>query len=77
MKNDRTQYFDITIDQLTEQEAASELKELSQLISYHDIAYYEKDESEISDASYDLLRKRNDAIEAKFPHLILPDTGSM
>ena len=76
MKNDQTQYFDIPVYQLTEQQAASELKELSQLISYHDIAYYEKDESEISDASYDVLRKRNDAIEAKFPHLILPETPS-
>ncbi len=52
------------------------MKELSQLISYHDTVYYERDESEISDAAYDLLRKRNDAIEAKFPHLILPDTPS-
>jgi DNA ligase (NAD+) len=76
MNKDRTKFFDIPVDQLTEPEAASELKELSQLISYHDTVYYERDESEISDAAYDLLRKRNNAIEAKFPLLILPDTPS-
>jgi len=68
--------FRVTVDQLTEKQAASELTELAELISHHDRLYHEKDQPEISDADYDALRRRNDAIEARFPHLILPHSPS-
>lgn len=77
MKKNRTALFDIPAGQLTEEEASSELRELGELIAHHDRLYHEKDRPEITDADYDALRRRNDAIEAGFPHLILPDSPSL
>jgi len=76
MKNNRTALFNVPAGQLTEEQAFSELKELAEIIAHHDRQYYEKDQPEIADAEYDALRRRNDAIEARFPHLILPDSPS-
>jgi DNA ligase (NAD+) len=75
-EHDRTSFFDRPPDILSEQEAASELAELAELIAYHDRLYYQKDQPEITDAEYDALRQRNNAIEALFPELILPDSPS-
>src|SRR4051794_1225862 len=58
------------IDSLTEAEAAAELARLAQEIAHHDVAYHTHDAPEISDADYDALRRRNSAIEARFPALI-------
>ncbi|MHB1025427.1 MAG: NAD-dependent DNA ligase LigA [Desulfobacteria bacterium] len=52
------------------------MSELAERIAHHDRLYYEKDQPEITDAEYDALRRRNAAIEACFPHLILPDGPS-
>jgi DNA ligase (NAD+) len=76
MKRNRTQLFDKLAVELTEDEAVSELKDLAELIAYHDRLYYEKDQSEIDDAEYDALRQRNRDIEAQFPHLIRQDSPS-
>ena len=76
MKKNRTTRFNVPVDQLTEEQAASELRELAERIAFHDRLYYGKDQPEITDAEYDALRRRNDAIEARFPHLILPDGPS-
>ena len=76
MKKNRTTRFDVPADQLTEEQASSELSELAETISRHDRLYYGKDQPEITDAEYDALRRRNSAIEALFPHLILPDGPS-
>lgn len=76
MKNNRTTIFDVPVDQLTETQAASELAELAELILHHDQLYYERNQPEITDADYDALRHRNDAIERRFPHLILPNSPS-
>ena len=63
-------------DDLTEPEAAAELERLARAIAHHDRAYYQHDAPEITDAEYDALRRRNAAIEARFPALIRPDSPS-
>jgi DNA ligase (NAD+) len=76
MARERTPLFDIPASELSEQEAASELAELAFLLAHHDALYHAEDAPEISDAQYDALRLRNNAIEARFPGLIRSDSPS-
>ena len=64
------------VEALTEPEAAAELAALAAEIARHDRAYHEFDAPEITDADYDALRRRNAAIEARFPALVRPDSPS-
>jgi len=59
---------------LDEAEAAAELARLAGEIAQHDSLYYQKDAPEVSDAAYDALRTRNEAIEARFPQLVRDDS---
>ncbi|MEL0107145.1 MAG: NAD-dependent DNA ligase LigA [Rhodospirillaceae bacterium] len=68
---------DIDVEALTAIEAAAELASLAQEMIEHDQAYYQDDAPVISDADYDALRKRNEAIEARFPDLVRPDSPSL
>ena len=63
-------------DELTQAQAKTELKRLAQEIAAHDERYYQNDAPTISDADYDALRRRNAAIEARFPALVLADLPS-
>jgi DNA ligase (NAD+) len=67
---------DKAVDKLTEKEAAAELARLASEIARHDKLYYAKDAPELTDAEYDKLRKRNAAIEARFPNLVREDSPS-
>lgn len=67
----------ISVDHLTEQEAAQELARLAALIAHHDRLYYLEDQPEVSDAEYDDLRIRNAEIEKRFPELIREDSPSL
>ena len=64
----------IPVDDLTETQAKDELARLAAEIAVHDRRYYQDDAPTVSDAAYDALRQRNNAIEARFSELIRSDS---
>ncbi|MGD0430967.1 MAG: NAD-dependent DNA ligase LigA [Acetobacteraceae bacterium] len=64
------------VEDLTEAEVEAELERLAAEIAHHDRAYHERDAPEIADADYDALRRRNTAIEERFPDLVRADSPS-
>ncbi|MCB8837886.1 NAD-dependent DNA ligase LigA [Aurantimonas sp. VKM B-3413] len=65
------------VEDLSEAEAADELARLAAEIAAHDRRYHEQDAPTISDADYDALRRRNSAIERRFPSLVREDSPSV
>ena len=65
------------VEDLSESEAAAELERLAAEIAEHDRRYHTEDAPTISDAEYDALRRRNDAIEDRFPHLVREDSPAL
>jgi len=61
---------------LTAAQAEQELARLAQLLAAANTAYHGADQPEISDAEYDALKRRNQAIEARFPELKRADSPS-
>src|ERR1700716_2932315 len=64
------------VETLTKAQAKVELKRLALEIESHDKHYYQEDAPKISDAEYDALRKRFNAIEARFPEFVTSDSPS-
>ncbi len=64
VKTDKT-----PVDLLTAKQAKAEHARLAEEISQHDKRYYQQDRPTVSDAEYDDLRKRYNAIEVGFPDL--------
>jgi DNA ligase (NAD+) len=67
---------DRPVEDLTEAEARAELAALAEAIRKANKAYHGADAPEISDADFDALRRRNAAIEARFPGLKRADSPS-
>src|SRR6478672_11342357 len=66
----------LTVEDMTPRQAEREHTRLEVEIKAHDERYYQKDAPTVSDAEYDALRQRYDAIEARFPDLRTLDSLS-
>jgi hypothetical protein len=64
------------VDKLTKAEAKAALADLAGQIAHHSQLYHQKDAPEVSDAAYDALVQRNQAIEARFPSCAAPTARS-
>ncbi|MBK5923563.1 DNA ligase (NAD(+)) LigA [Rhodovulum sulfidophilum] len=64
------------VEALSESEARAELARLAEAVAKADAAYHQEDAPTLSDAAYDALKRRNAAIEARFPALKRPDSPS-
>jgi len=64
------------VEALTVVEAEGELRRLADAIAVADRQYHVEDAPVLTDAEYDVLRRRNAAIEARFPDLKLEDSPS-
>ncbi|AVO39854.1 NAD-dependent DNA ligase LigA [Pukyongiella litopenaei] len=64
------------IEDLTEAQAREELARLADELGRANTAYHRDDAPEITDADYDALKRRNAAIEARFPALKRADSPS-
>jgi DNA ligase (NAD+) len=62
------------LDDLTAAEAKKELARLAREIEHHRKLYYQKDAPEVSDAAFDALVQRNEALERRFPELKRADS---
>ena len=65
------------VESLSEPEAAAELALLADQLAGHDNRYYQDDAPTVSDAQYDALKQRNNALEARFPHLVRENSPSL
>ena len=64
----------VVVGELTKSEARIELARLAMEIAFHDQKYHGDDAPAISDAEYDILRRRNTEIEERFPELVRDDS---
>src|SRR5215469_1214973 len=64
------------VTDLTKAQAKVEHKRLALELEGHDRRYYQDDAPSVSDAEYDALRQRFNAIEKRFPELVTSDSPS-
>ncbi|MCI0600647.1 MAG: NAD-dependent DNA ligase LigA [Beijerinckiaceae bacterium] len=64
----------VPVASLSQAQARREYARLGKEIAAHDKRYYTEDAPSISDAEYDALRQRYEAIEAAFPGLATPES---
>lgn len=64
--------FDVA--DLSRAQAEKELADLSKTLGHASLAYYQDDAPDLTDAEFDSLKRRNAAIEARFPELARPDS---
>jgi DNA ligase (NAD+) len=65
----RREKAETPVEALTEKQAKAKHARLAKEIAEHDRRYYQEDTPAVSDAEYDRLRRRYNAIEARFPEL--------
>ncbi|MGJ4960936.1 NAD-dependent DNA ligase LigA [Bradyrhizobium sp. HKCCYLRH3061] len=66
----------VDVADLTKAQAKVEWKRLALELETHDRLYYQDDAPKISDAAYDELRRRFNAIEKRFPELVSSESPS-
>ena len=66
----------VAVEILTKSEAKRELARLAESLGAANLAYHQSDAPEMSDADYDAMKRRNAAIEARFPELKRGDSPS-
>ncbi|MDH5454329.1 MAG: NAD-dependent DNA ligase LigA, partial [Paracoccaceae bacterium] len=64
----------LPVADLTELEARTEWERIAEAVARANAAYHTLDAPEISDADYDRLKRRLQAIEARFPELAKADS---
>lgn len=64
----------VTPHQQTTEEATERIQKLREQIRYHAYRYHVLDDPAISDAAYDSLMRELEALEAKHPELVTPDS---
>jgi DNA ligase (NAD+) len=64
----------LPVSDLTPKQARAEHEALGLEIAEHDRRYYEDDAPTVSDAEYDRLRQRYEALEERFPELRTPES---
>ncbi len=63
-----------SVEELTPLEARAEHARLGEEIAEHDRRYYQEDAPTVSDADYDALRQRYEALEKAFPELVTEES---
>jgi DNA ligase (NAD+) len=66
----------VEVAKLTKTQAKVELMRLALELEGHDKRYYQDDAPSVTDAEYDTLRKRFNAIEARFPEFVTSSSPS-
>src|SRR5271155_6184032 len=64
------------VSTLTKAQARVELTRLALELEGHDKRYYQDDAPSVTDAEYDALRQRYNAIEKRFPEFVTSDSPS-
>src|ERR1700753_1674253 len=64
------------VAELTKAQAKVEWMRLALELEGHDRRYYQEDAPSVSDAEYDALRQRFNAIEKRFPEFVTPESPS-
>ncbi len=59
---------------MTPSQAQTEITKLREQLNYHSYRYYVLDDPEITDAEYDRMFRKLQALEEKFPELVTPDS---
>ncbi len=75
-KNGTTPWAAIAERDLTANQARAELAALGQLLDQANAAYHRDDAPIFSDADFDVLKRRNARIEARFPEVMLTNSAS-